>query len=250
MKATAIKTPLVELNDNLHQVIARSIKFLPEKSVLVISSKIISYCQGRWVKKTAESDEEEKERKHDLVRKEADRYLEPHTSRYDLMVTIKDQTVTVNAGIDESNAAGGYILWPENLQETVNDVWHFLRQHFNLKVVGVVVSDSRTTPLRWGVVGTALVHCGFKALHNYIGDKDLFGREMTMEQVSVSESMAAAAVLEMGEVAERTPLCIVENVRLIEFQDRTPTEKELEDLEISLEDDVYAPFLTQAEWQS
>lgn len=251
MKITAIKTPLVKKNDDLKKIIADSIKSLPEKSVLAIASKIVAYSQGRLIPKDMSLDEKaQRAEKQAIVRREADFYLEPNESKYDLMVTINKQIIAVNAGLDESNAANNsYVLWPENMQETANDIWQFLRDHYGVKEVGVIFTDSRTIPLRWGVVGTCLVHSGFKALHNYIGDKDLFGREMLMEQVAMAEGIASAVVLEMGEVAERTPLAIVEDIKLIEFQDRVPITEELEALFIDIKDDVYEPFLGKAEWR-
>ena len=69
-----------------------------------------------------------------------------------------------------------------------------------------------------------------------------------MVQVNVAEAIAAGAALEMGEVAEQTPMCLVENIKQIQFQDRIPTEQELADLQIEIEDDAYGPFLTSVEW--
>ena len=71
--------------------------------------------------------------KHDLVKSEADYYLPAHSSKYDLMLTIKDSVLAVNAGIDESNADNRYILWPENVQKVTNEIWEFLRKEYCLK---------------------------------------------------------------------------------------------------------------------
>lgn len=244
MKTTAIKTPIVGINDDLFELLAERISSVPEKSVLAVTSKIISYSQGRLVPIKTGSREE----KHQLVKQEADRYLPSSYSRYDLMLAVKEHTLTVNAGVDMSNAQGHYVLWPENLQQTTNKIWQFIRQTYRVKEVGVIATDSRTWPLRWGVVGTCLAHCGFSQLTDYRGKQDLFGREITMVHVNVAEAMAAAAALEMGEVAEQTPLCLIENIPQIQFQQRPPTAEELAHLDIKLEDDVYGPFLTSVEW--
>ena len=228
------------------EIIKRAVKKMPDESVLVVTSKIISFCQNRIVEKTTD----DKAEKHDLVKKEADFYLDSHSSKYNIMLTIKEDILAVNAGIDESNADDKYVLWPKNLQKTTNDVWRFLKKHYRLKHVGVVVTDSRTIPLRWGVVGTAISHCGFQALHDYRGQPDLFGRELKMSQINVVEAIAVAAVLEMGEAAEQTPLCLVEKITKIKFQNRLPTKKELQDLTIDLKDDVYSPLLTSVNWKS
>ncbi|HQM15634.1 MAG TPA: coenzyme F420-0:L-glutamate ligase [Candidatus Woesebacteria bacterium] len=244
MKITAIKTPLVKEGDNLFAVITNAIDRLPEASVLAVSSKIISFSQSRLLLIQTGSSKE----KHDLIAREADLFLPCSISRYDLMFTIKHGHLTVNAGIDESNAAGKYVLWPENLQETLNQLWVKLREHYQINQLGLIVTDSRTWPLRWGVVGTCLAHCGFKQLHDYRGEKDLFEREIHFVQVNVAEAMASFSVLEMGEVAEQTPLGIIESASQIEFQDRPPTAQELADLKIDIEDDMYGPLLTSVKW--
>lgn len=245
MQIAAHQTKLIKNGDSLFEIIAQSISSVPENSVLVVSSKIISTCEGRFVPKIKDTREE----KHDLVRQEATLYTQPHSSKYDLMLTIKENWMFVNAGIDESNADGQYLLWPENPQQSANDIWKFVREHFGVKNIGVTISDSTSIPLNWGVIGHAIAHCGFEALKSYIGKPDLYGRLLKMEQVNMMQSITVAAVLEMGEGAERTPLGMVRDVRDIVFQDRIPSQKELDFLHIEIEDDAFAPILTKADWK-
>jgi dihydrofolate synthase / folylpolyglutamate synthase len=245
MKVTAYRTPIVQPKADLKQVIAQAIPSLPEKSFLVVTSKIVSTCENRFVMKTTE----EKEEKHALVRKEAEWYLDAHSSKYNLMLTIKRNWIFVNAGIDESNADNQYILWPQDPQRSVNEIWQFVREHYGIKEVGITLSDSASIPLNWGVTGHEIAYCGFNPLKSYIGKTDLFGREMKMEQVNVAQSITAAAVLEMGEGAECTPLAVVEDVKNVEFQDHVPTEAELAALRITLEDDAFEPLLTKVAWK-
>lgn len=246
MKVTALHTPLVKPGENLHQFLADNISELPEKSFLIITSKIISFAQNRLVPE----DKNQPEQKHELARQEADLYLESSESKYDLMLTIKNSILAVNAGIDQSNANGNYVLWPKDLQKTTNEIWQFLREHFNVKKLGVIITDSKTIPLRWGVTGTAVANCGFEVLINKIGEEDLFGKKLEMTQVNVAEAVGIAAALEMGEGNEQRPLAVVSDVNQpIVFQDRPPTEKELKDLLISPADDVYAPVLMKVQWK-
>lgn len=245
MQVTAYKTPRINAKEDLFQVIADAIPYLPERSFLVIASKIVSTCENRFVPKVTGDRQE----KHDLVRQEAEWFIEPHSSKYDLMLTIHRNWMFVNAGIDESNADNQYILWPKDPQASVNAVWRFLREHYKIKEVGVTMSDSISIPLNWGVMGHAIAYCGFNPLKSYIGKPDLFGRTMKMEQVNIMQSVTAAAVLEMGEGNESTPLGVVRDVKDVEFLDHEPTATELANLKIALEDDAYAPILTKAEWK-
>lgn len=91
MKVTAIRTPLVKLNDDLLEIIKKSLSSISEKSVLVVASKIISFCQGRIIKKTLPG----KEEKYALARQEADFYLEPVFSKYHIILTIKNHTLAI-----------------------------------------------------------------------------------------------------------------------------------------------------------
>jgi F420-0:gamma-glutamyl ligase len=103
--------------------------------------------------------------------------------------------------------------------------------------------------MRWGVTGMSLAHSGFGALKNYIGEKDLFGREFKFEKLNIADSLAASAVLVMGEGSEQTPLAIIEDLPQVEFLERNPTNEELKELKINIEDDLYAPLLKSVMWR-
>ena len=69
-----------------------------------------------------------------------------------------------------------------------------------------------------------------------------------LSKVNVVDALATAAVLQMGESNEQTPLAIITDVPFVQFQNRNPTEQELQALPISIEDDVYAPLLQSTAW--
>lgn len=246
MQVKAVKTRLVQVDDAVEDVIAESISDLAEGSVLVIASKIFSFAENRLVPKKSD----DKAEKWELAKKEANYWIDPNKSKYQCMLTIKGGWVFANGGIDESNSEGNaFTLWPKNPQHSVNQVWRFLRQHYGVKKVGVIMSDSSGIPLNWGVISHGIAHCGFKALKSYIGKPDLYGRIMQMERVNMTQSIVVAGTLEMGEGAEQTPIAVVTGVRDLEFQEREPTEEELEFLKISMEDDIYAPMIETAPWK-
>lgn len=246
MIVTAFRSPLVKAGDDIRQILIATLpQKLPEESFVVVTSKIVSFCENRLIPKNTGDRNE----KHELVKKEAEYYIDPHSSKYDLMLTIKRNWIFVNAGMDESNAEGQYILWPADLQKSADEIWKFVREQYGVKKIGVTISDSASKPMSWGVTGHAIAHSGFNPLKSYIGKPDLFGRLMKMEQVNIAQSITAAAVLEMGEGAEQTPIALVENVKNVEFMDRVPTKEELAALHIEMEDDAYAPILQSAPWK-
>lgn len=213
---------------------------IPEGSILAITSKIVSICEDR----VTEVDETGKLQ---LIYDNADQVARV-ASKYGFHYTITDQTLIPSAGIDESNGDNRYVLWPKNSQETANWVRDYLANMLNLKRFGVIITDSTSFPLRQGVIGIALAHSGFRAINSYIGKPDVFGRPLKVSRSNVSGGLAAAAVVAMGEGNEQTPFCLIEDVDFVEFQDRKPTAKELAEVYTTLEDDVFAPFLTAVTW--
>lgn len=211
-------------------------------SVLAITSKVVSICEGRLVK---ESDID----KAKLTEKESQYYLPPEHSSYGITLTITDGILIPTAGIDSSNGDGHYILWPEDSQATANQIRSYLRKRFGVDKAGVIITDSKTTPLRRGTTGIALAHSGFAALNEYVGTPDLFGRDMQVTQANVMDGLASAAVAVMGEGSECTPLAIITEAEFVQFQENDPTPDELDRLKIPLEEDLYTPLIKTAPWE-
>jgi len=213
-----------------------------EGNVLAITSKIVSLCEGAVVS----MDNIERDA---LIRHEAEQYAVIPGSDYGVIFTVVRNTLIPNAGVDESNAAGMYVIWPRNPQATANAVRAYLCKRFGIKEVGVIITDSTGQPMRWGMGGIAIAHSGFKELHNYVGRPDLFGRNFAHETAAVSGGLAAAAVLVMGEGAESTPLAVIGDVPFVEFQGRDPLPEELEAARISLDNDIFSPMLKSVPWR-
>ncbi|MFH1535958.1 MAG: coenzyme F420-0:L-glutamate ligase, partial [Patescibacteria group bacterium] len=112
--------------DNLWRLLS-AIKNLKENSVVAVTSKVVSIGEGRCILlKNIEKDE--------LIKKEADKYLPRKMVPNEwVMYTIKNNLLVASAGIDESNANGYYILWPENPEVSAKKIWEYLRNKFNLK---------------------------------------------------------------------------------------------------------------------
>ena len=67
--------------------------------------------------------------------------------------------------------------------------------------------------------------------------------------MSIIDNLASAAAVVMGEGAEQTPISVISDVSFIQLQGRNPTEKELEELQISINKDLYGPFLKNVKWR-
>jgi len=238
----AIKTrPLIPPKDDLLSVIKESFLGLKikEKSIIVVTSKVVSIWQGKCIKI------DKKINKEELIKKESDFYTKGiKFLEKNIMLTIKDNILIPTSGIDESNANGYYILWPEKPFGAAKEIYDFIKKEYKLNSLGVIISDSHTTPLRTGIMGIGLAHYGFNPLRDYRGKKDIFGRELEMSQTNIVDSLAAAAVYKMGEGAEQTPIAIIEDVDDIEFGD-----KEFGSLKIDIDEDIYSPFLKSVKWR-
>jgi putative folate metabolism gamma-glutamate ligase len=243
MQLQSVKTRRVTPADrDLFAILDAHLPALEEQSVVAVTSKIVSICQGRIVRAGTVD-------KQQLVEAEADWWLPPDANRYGVTLSIKDTILIPSAGIDESNSDHHYVLWPQDPQGTANAIRRHLCQRLGRRALGVLITDSKTTPLRWGVTGVAVAHSGFLALNDYIGRSDLFGRTLRMTRVNVADALAAAAVLVMGEGDEQTPLAVIHDLPFVQFQERDPTDEEIQNLHIALEDDLYAPLLTNVPWR-
>lgn len=243
MNIQTIKIEPVTIDSgDITKLLDTSIPTFVENTILVVTSKIVSICEGRVVKiGTVDKDI--------LIANEAEYYL-PHTeSKYDVTLTINHNLLVATAGIDESNGNGYYILWPKDPQKSANMIREYLVKRFSLTKVGVIISDSRSTPLKWGTTGVSLSHSGFVALNNYIGEPDIFGHKLTMTQANVADGLATGAVTVMGEGKEQTPLALISDVPFVQFQEKNPTDEEIKSLRINLEDDIYAPLISKADWK-
>ncbi len=246
MKIKPIKTRVLHPpQDDLLAALKASIKTLPEQSVVAITSKVVSIWEGRCVAKDAYAN------KDDLAITEADFYLPRNaTPHRRSMVTLKNNMLISSAGVDASNGDGFYIMWPKNPKRSATVLWQWLRKTYNVKNIGVIITDSYSPPLRRGIMGISLAHYGFEPLKDYRGTKDLFGRMLTMSATNMPDSLAAAAVLAMGEGAESTPVCIIENVPGIQFTAKPVRHhKPFSSFETKFSEDFYYPIFKAVTWK-
>lgn len=244
MIVRAIKTHIVTKGENIHLFLDIYLPELKERDVIAISSKIIGICEGRVVKINKSVD------KKSLIMKEAEYFIDdPHMNQYNILLTIKNGSLVASSGIDESNGNGSYIFWPKNPDKTANDIWAYIRRKRHIKHIGIVITDSKTTPLRWGVTGFGVSWCGFKPLKNYTNTPDIFGRPFAFEQTSIVDSLAAVGTYAMGEGSEQTPLAIIRDAPFVEYMDTPPTQKDRDKLKILFKDDIYAPLTNSPLWK-
>ncbi len=243
MRVTGVRTERIAAGaTELLPLLERVITDVADGSVIAITSKIVSLCEGRVIP-IGQVDKEE------LVVRESDLYLPVGLSKYGHHFTITNNTLIPMGGVDESNGDGQYVCWPLDAQATANQVRAWARQQFGLSQIGVLITDSTCHPLRRGTTGIMLAYSGFQALNDYVGRPDLFGRPFTVSQADVAGGLAAAAVVQMGEGTEQTPIAILSDLPFVHFQDRDPTDEELASVIIPPAEDLFAPFLSSVQWR-
>ncbi len=142
----------------------------------------------------------------ELVVRESDEILGgiPH-----VLLTIKNNTLMANAGVDKSNVSRGYAsLLPENPRHSAELLRERVRKECGV-TIGVIVIDSRTQPLRLGNIGIALAVAGFEPVADDRGRKDLFGNELRITRRGVADNLASACTAVMGESDESVPAALI-----------------------------------------
>jgi F420-0:gamma-glutamyl ligase len=242
---SSIRAPIVRQGDSLSAVICsaleedtRALSQSLDGKILAVTSKIVSVCENQIVPRQSIT-------KAELIHRQAD--LDLGEIGYGSRLTVKENLFLASAGIDESNSeTDDYICLPKNPKASAEQLWKSVTEHFQLDSFGIIITDSRTSPLRLGTTGVSLAHWGFNGLKDRVGQPDLFGRTLQLTKVNVVDAMAAATVLMMGEGDEQTPIALISALHegFVTFHDST----DLDELRVKMEDgefpsDLYWPFL-------
>lgn len=196
----------------------RSGEALREGDVLVVAQKIVSKAEGRIVRLSDVVPGPEAQSLGgrigrdaavaQLILDEAAEVLRATPAA--VIARHRTGHVLANAGIDASNvedgAEGKVLLWPVDPDASARAI----RAALGVSRVGVVIADSMGRAWRIGTVGAAIGVAGLTVLDDRRGlDRDLYGRTLQATVIAVADSIAAMAVLAMGEGAEGIPAALV-----------------------------------------
>ncbi len=150
-----------------------------------------------------------------LVIEEADEILGgiPH-----VLLTIKNNTLMANAGVDKSNVPPGYAsLLPQDPRASAERIREEARVRYGVDI-GVLIIDSRTQPLRLGNIGMALGVAGFRPVMDERGKSDLFGNVLRVTRRAIADNLASACTAVMGESNESIPAALIRDAS-VEYAD-------------------------------
>lgn len=198
----------------------RSGEALREGDIVVVAQKIVSKSEDRAVRLAdvmaggeASRLAQETGRPAPLVQLILDQSeAVMRATKAAIIVRHRTGHVLANAGIDASNMEGGdadtVLLWPADPDASARGIRTRLGELTGARPA-IIVADSLGRAWRIGTVGTAIGCAGLGALEDRRGEVDLFGRTLQATIIAVADSVAAMAVLAMGEGAEGTPAAIV-----------------------------------------
>ena len=207
--------PVVKKGDDIARMIAERVELM-DGDVVVICSTVVSKAEGR-VKKLEDYIPSQKAleiaKKVDkppefiqAVIEESDEILFDYPF---LLVKAKFGNICVNAGVDASNVEEGKIILPPvNPDESARRLRGRFRE-LTGRDVGVIITDTNGRCFRKGVVGFAVGISGVKAVKDWIGQKDLYGKELEVTVECVADEIAAFANLLMGEGGDGIPAVIL-----------------------------------------
>jgi coenzyme F420-0:L-glutamate ligase/coenzyme F420-1:gamma-L-glutamate ligase len=136
------------------------------------------------------------------------------------VIVVEDRRglVLANAGVDQSNvgseegADAEVLLLPIDPDASAARLRDAIEARTGV-AVAVVISDSLGRAWRLGTVGHAIGAAGLPALVDWRGRRDRHGRSLRHTETALADSLAAAAVLVMGEAAEGRPAALIRGLR-------------------------------------
>jgi coenzyme F420-0:L-glutamate ligase / coenzyme F420-1:gamma-L-glutamate ligase len=191
--------------DDLGAIIAAAAPWLRDGDVLVVTSKVLSKCEGRLVDAPADPEARDALRRK-LVDAEAVRVLARKNRT--LITENKLGVVQAASGVDGSNVGADELaLLPVDPDASAATLRAGLRERLGV-TVGVVVTDTMGRAWRNGQTDAAVGAAGLDVLHSYAGAVDRHGNELLVTEVAIADEVAAAADLVKGKLTA-IPVAVV-----------------------------------------
>ena len=212
--------PEIAVGDDLAHMIHAAAEYagapLSDGDVVVITSKVVSKAEGRSV----ELDEvapspfavswaerwDKDPRVVEVVLRESKRVIRQIGPV--LITETHHGFCCANSGVDQSSsgAVGRVLVLPEDPDSSCR---RHRRRFAELGVdVAVIMSDTFGRPWREGQTDVAIGVAGIDPLYSYIGQHDPHGNEFRVQELCVSDELAAAAELVKGNTS-RVPVAVI-----------------------------------------
>ena len=196
--------------DDLAAALATAAPWLRDGDVVVVTSKVVSKCEGRIV--VAPSDPVARD---DLRRKLIDAEAVRVLARKGKTLITENALglVQAAAGVDGSNVGSTELaLLPVDPDGSAASLRAGLRERIGV-TVGVLITDTMGRAWRNGQTDVAIGAAGVEVLHAYAGAHDVHGNELVVTEVAVADEIAAAADLVKGKLTG-IPIAVVRGLSL------------------------------------
>ncbi|HTM86123.1 MAG TPA: coenzyme F420-0:L-glutamate ligase [Mycobacterium sp.] len=183
--------------DDLADAIATAAPWLRAGDVVVITSKVVSKCEGRMV--PAPHDVEARDAlRRSLIDSEAVRVLARKGRT--LITENRIGLVQAAAGVDGSNVGAAELaLLPVDPDASATALRAQLQRRLGVSIA-VVITDTMGRAWRNGQIDAAIGSAGLAVLHSYAGAVDSHGNELQVTEIAVADEVAAAADLVKGKL--------------------------------------------------
>ncbi|MGD9618323.1 MAG: coenzyme F420-0:L-glutamate ligase [Mycolicibacterium sp.] len=196
--------------DDLAAAITAAAPWLRDNDVVVVTSKVVSKCEGRIL--AAPSDAEARDAlRRKLIDSEAVRVLARKGRT--LITENALGLVQAAAGVDGSNVdCHELALLPVDPDRSAAALADALRDRLGV-AVGVVITDTMGRAWRTGQIDVAIGASGLTVLHGYAGEFDGHGNELVVTEIAVADEIAAAADLVKGKLTA-VPVAVLRGLTL------------------------------------
>ncbi|WP_374157585.1 coenzyme F420-0:L-glutamate ligase [Mycobacterium sp. G7A2] len=196
--------------DDLAAALAHAAPWLRDDDVVVVTSKVLSKCEGRMVDAPTDPELRDTLRRR-LIDAESVRVLARKGRT--LITENALGLVQAAAGVDGSNVDSAELaLLPVDPDGTARRLVQELRERLGVRV-GVVITDTMGRAWRTGQTDVAIGAAGLTVLHGYAGEHDRHGNELIVTEIAVADEIAAAADLVKGKLTA-VPVAVVRGLHL------------------------------------
>ncbi|MGY4653173.1 coenzyme F420-0:L-glutamate ligase [Mycobacterium sp. URHB0021] len=196
--------------DDLSAALAGAAPWLRDDDIVVITSKVVSKCEGRIVDAPIDPQERDTLRRK-LIDAEAVRVLARKGRT--LITENALGLVQAAAGVDGSNVDSAELaLLPTDPDASAAALRADLLDRLGV-TVGVVITDTMGRAWRNGQTDFAIGAAGLSVLHGYAGAQDRHGNDLIVTEIAVADEIAAAADLVKGKLTD-IPVAVVRGLRL------------------------------------
>jgi coenzyme F420-0:L-glutamate ligase/coenzyme F420-1:gamma-L-glutamate ligase len=196
--------------DDLAAALAEAAPWLRHNDIVVVTSKVMSKCEGRIVAAPSDPDERDALRRK-LIDAEAVRVLARKGRT--LITENRNGIVQAAAGVDGSNVGATELaLLPLDPDGSAAALRTALRDRLGVNVA-VLVTDTMGRAWRNGQTDAAIGSSGLPVLYGYAGAVDRHGNELVVTEVAVADEIAAAADLVKGKLTA-VPVAVVRGLEL------------------------------------